>query len=306
MSAQTENTPPGQENLAEGTLISHLVELRQRLVRSVLAIFVIFLCLIPFAQEIFTFVSQPIRDALPEGSTPIVTGIATPFVTPFKTTLFVALFLAMPVVLYQVWRFVAPGLYRKEQRFAVPLVVSSIVLFYAGVAFAYFVVFKLVFTFFVAVTPEGVQNAPDIDQYLSFVLRIFFAFGLAFEVPIATFMLVWSRLATIEVLGKARAYVFLGAFVAGMFLTPPDVFSQTLLAVPIYLLYESGLIMSRLLLRDQLKAEPEDEDSDGDADEASEAKQTESASKSQENSIADDDDEENTRHNDVVEDDDDD
>ena len=248
-----------EEKLAEGTLISHLVELRSRLVRALLAVFVVFLCLVPFAQEIFEFVARPIADALPEGSAMIVTGVATPFLTPFKTTLFVALFIAMPIVLYQAWAFVAPGLYRREKRFAVPLVVSSILLFYAGVAFAYFVVFKLVFAFFVGYTPEGVQNAPDIEQYLSFVLRLFLAFGIAFEVPIATFMLVWSRLATIETLGKARPYVFLGAFVVGMFLTPPDVFSQTLLAVPIYILYESGLILSRVLLRDRLREDAPDE-----------------------------------------------
>jgi len=247
-----------EEQLAEGTLISHLVELRQRLVWSIASVFLIFLVLVPFAQEIFEFVSRPLKDALPEGSQFQVVDIATPFLTPFKTTLFVALFLAMPVVLYQVWRFVAPGLYRREQRFALPLVVSSILLFYAGVAFAYFVVFKLVFAFFVSVTPEGVVNMPDIDRYLSFVLRIFFAFGVAFEVPIATFMLVWSRLVSLRALSRARPYIFLGAFVVGMLLTPPDVFSQTLLAIPIYLLYETGLIMSRIMLRDQLKADAEE------------------------------------------------
>ncbi|MDX1561777.1 MAG: twin-arginine translocase subunit TatC [Gammaproteobacteria bacterium] len=252
MAVGQHNLEDEKEELAEGTLISHLVELRQRLVRAVLAIFVIFIVLVPFSQEIFEFVSRPLQDALPENSSFIVTGVATPFLTPFKTTLFVALFAAMPVVLYQAWQFVAPGLYRRERRFAVPLVVSSILLFYAGVAFAYFVVFKLVFGFFVGVTPENVVNSPDIDQYLGFVLRLFFAFGLAFEVPIATFMLVWSRLVSIETLGKARAYVFLGAFIVGMFLTPPDVFSQTLLAIPIYLLYESGLILARLLLRERL------------------------------------------------------
>jgi sec-independent protein translocase protein TatC len=249
-----------KEKLAEGTLISHLVELRQRLVRAFLAVVVIFICLVPFAQDIFQYVSRPLADALPEGSQLQVIGIATPFLTPFKTTLFVALFLAMPVVLYQVWRFVAPGLYRREQRFAMPLIVSSILLFYAGVAFAYFVVFKIVFAFFVSVTPDNVVNMPDIDQYLGFVLRLFFAFGIAFEVPIATFMLVWSRLVNIKTLSSARPYVFLGAFVVGMFMTPPDVFSQTLLAIPIYLLFESGLLLCRMLLRDQISEDrPEDD-----------------------------------------------
>jgi sec-independent protein translocase protein TatC len=255
MSAASHNSGEQEEKLAEGTLISHLVELRTRIMRAMIAIAIIFGILVPFSRDIFAFLSRPIRDALPEGSQMIVTGMATPFLTPFKTTLFVALFFAMPVVLYQIWAFVAPGLYRNEKRFAIPLVVSSILLFYGGVAFAYFVVFKLVFTFFIGVTPEGVQNAPDIEQYLSFVLRLFFAFGLAFEVPIATFMLVWSRLAKLETLSKARPYVFLGAFVVGMFLTPPDVFSQTLLAIPIYILYESGLLLSRIMLREQLAAD---------------------------------------------------
>ena len=257
----------GNEQLAEGTLISHLVELRSRLMRALLAVGVALLGLLPFSQDIFEFVSEPIREALPEGTQMIVTGMATPFLTPFKTTLFAAVFVAMPVVLYQAWAFVAPGLYRREKRFAVPLVLSSILLFYAGVAFAYFVVFKLVFTFFIGVTPEGVQNAPDIDQYLSFILRIFLAFGLAFEVPIATFMLVWSRLVTRQALGKARPYIFLGAFVVGMFLTPPDVISQTLLAIPIYLLYESGLFMCKLLIGDQPDQvdEPDAEETDADS-----------------------------------------
>lgn len=247
------------EDLAEGTLISHLVELRQRLVYAIAAIFVVFVCLVPFAQEVYTFVAQPMIDSLPSGQQMIATGVATPFLTPFKTTLLAALFVAMPVVIFQVWRFVAPGLYRSEKRFAVPLVFSSIVLFYCGTAFAYFLVFPLVFEFFSYAVPQGVVQAPDINQYLDFVLTIFFAFGLAFEVPIATFMLVWSRLVTIEALGKVRPYIFLGAFVVGMFLTPPDIISQTLLAVPMYLLYEGGIIMSRLLLADHLSEEAETE-----------------------------------------------
>lgn len=244
---------PEKEDLAEGTLISHLVELRSRLIKAVVAIFVVFLALAPFSRDVFNFVSQPLKDALPEGATLIAYQIVAPFLTPFKTTFFAAVFIAMPVVLYQIWRFVAPGLYRKEKRFAVPLLVSSIMLFYCGVAFAYLVVFRLVFPFLVAVTPENVANMPDISAYLSFVLGMFLAFGLAFEVPIATFMLVWTRLTTIKVLSRARPYVFLGAFVVGMFMTPPDMLSQTFLAIPIYLLYESGLLLSRILLRDQLK-----------------------------------------------------
>jgi len=249
------------EELAEGTLVSHLVELRTRLIRSALAVLVIFICLVPFAERVFTLIATPLMERLPEGATMIATQVASPFLTPFKMSLFVAVFLAMPVLLYQVWLFVAPGLYRKERRFAYPLLLSSIVLFYAGVAFAYYVVFPLMFAFFAGVAPEGVTMMTDISAYLDFILTIFFAFGLAFEVPIATVMLVWSGLVSIESLGKARAYVFLGAFVLGMLLTPPDVISQTLLAVPVYLLYESGLILARVLgpERDPSDESPKDE-----------------------------------------------
>jgi sec-independent protein translocase protein TatC len=185
---------------------------------------------------------------LPENSSMIATQVASPFLTPFKTTLFVALFIAMPVVIYQLWAFVAPGLYRKEKRFAIPLVTSSILLFYLGIAFAYFVVFPLMFAFFNAVAPEGVSVMTDISAYLDFILVIFLAFGIAFEVPIATVMLVATGLTTPESLASKRPYVFLGAFVMGMLLTPPDVISQTLLAVPVYLLFEAGIIMSRVML----------------------------------------------------------
>ncbi len=241
--------PPDEEEvLEESSLIAHLIELRDRLIRITLSVLVVFLCLFPFSEEIFTLVAKPLIDQLPENSTMIATQVASPFLTPFKTTLWVALFIAMPIVIYQVWAFVAPGLYRREKRFAVPLVVSSIILFYCGVAFAYGVVFPLMFAFFNAVAPEGVAVMTDINNYLDFVLVIFFAFGMAFEVPIATVMLVWSGLTTTEKLAANRSYVFLGAFVAGMLLTPPDVISQTLLAVPIYLLYEVGIIMARVML----------------------------------------------------------
>lgn len=236
------------EALEEASLVSHLIELRNRLVRASLTVLAIFICLVPFKEQIFTMVSQPLSNQLPEGATMIATQVASPFLTPFKTTLWVALFAAMPMVIYQAWAFVAPGLYKKEKHFAVPLVVSSILLFYAGVAFAYYVVFPLMFAFFSAAAPENVQIMTDINHYLDFILVIFFAFGLAFEVPIATVMLVWSGLTTVEKLGGIRAYVFLGAFVAGMLLTPPDMISQTLLAVPIYLLYEVGLLMARIML----------------------------------------------------------
>ena len=236
-----------KEKLEEGSLISHLVELRSRLLRSILSVLIIFVCLIPFAENIFTLVATPLMNQLPNNATMIATQVASPFLTPFKMSLFVAIFLAMPIILYQLWQFVVPGLYRKEQRFAFPLLISSIALFYIGVAFSYFVVFPLMFSFFAAVAPDGVTMMTDISAYLDFIITIFFAFGLAFEVPIATVILVWSGLATREKLASWRPYVFLGAFIMGMLLTPPDAISQTLLAVPVYLLYEIGLFLLRFL-----------------------------------------------------------
>jgi sec-independent protein translocase protein TatC len=233
------------EELAEGTLLSHLVELRTRLLKISAAIVVIFIALLPFSKRIFSLVSEPLRDVLP-GKEMIATGVASPLLTPFKLTFFTALFIAMPVVLYQVWAFVAPGLYRKEKRFAIPLLASSILLFYLGIAFAYFVVFPLMFSFFTSIAPEGVEVQTDITQFLDFVTTIVFAFGLAFEVPIATVLIVWTGLVSIEKLARARPYVFLGAFIVGMLLTPPDVVSQTLLAVPVYILYELGIVMARV------------------------------------------------------------
>ena len=236
-----------EEQLAEGTLLSHLIELRSRLVKASAAVLLVFLGLAPFSENIFSIVATPLLKKLP-GQEMIATGVASPFLTPFKLTLFVALFLAMPVVLYQLWAFVAPGLYRKEKRFAVPLVASSILLFYMGIAFAYYVVFPLMFGFFAAVTPEGVRMMTDISEYLDFILTIFLAFGIAFEVPIATLLLVATGLTTPKALGQARPYVFLGSFVGGMLLTPPDAISQTLLAVPVYLLFESGILLSKIMI----------------------------------------------------------
>jgi sec-independent protein translocase protein TatC len=196
---------------------------------------------------VFKQVALPLMQKLPEGSTMIATQVASPFLTPFKTTMFAALFLAMPVVLFQLWSFAAPGLYKKEKKFAVPLLVSSVGLFYLGAAFAYVVVFPLMFGFFTSAAPAGVSVMTDISSYLDFVLVLFFAFGMAFEVPIATVMLVWSGLTSIETLEKNRAYVFLGAFIVGMLITPPDIISQTLLAVPVYLLYECGILLSKVI-----------------------------------------------------------
>ena len=241
------STTADKEELAEGTLLSHLVELRSRLVKIAAAVLVLFVALLPFANRIFNLVAQPLIDVLP-GQQMIATDVASPLLTPFKLTFFVALFIAMPVVLYQVWAFVAPGLYMREKRFAFPLLASSIALFYAGLAFAYYVVFPLIFGFFTSITPPGVEMMTDISSYLDFIIKIVMAFGIAFEVPIATVLIVWTGLTTPEKLGKARPYVFLTCFVVGMLLTPPDVISQTLLAVPVYILYEAGLLMSRLFV----------------------------------------------------------
>ena len=245
MSDQTED-----EELAEGTLLSHLIELRSRLLVIATAVVIAFIVLLPFSRDIFTLVSEPLRDVLP-GNAMIATAVASPLLTPFKLTFFAALFLVMPVVLFQVWNFIAPGLYKNEKRFAIPLLATSIVLFYLGIAFAYFVVFPLIFGFFTSIAPEGVEVQTDITQFLDFITTIVFAFGIAFEVPVATVLIVWAGLTDIEKLGKARPYVFLMAFIAGMFLTPPDVISQSLLAVPVYLLYELGIIMTRIFIKNK-------------------------------------------------------
>jgi len=243
-----------EEQLAEGTLMSHLLELRSRIMKASLAVVAVFFVLAYWMNDVFELVSKPLRDALPEGSVMIVTDVSAPFLTPMKTAFFVSLFIAMPVVLFQIWQFVAPGLYKREKRLAIPLLISSIALFYAGIAFAYFIVFKVMFGFFARVVPGGVQMSPDISAYLSFVLGIFLAFGVAFEVPIATVLLIWSGLASVKTLKSIRPYVFLGAFVAGMLLAP-DVFSMTLMAIPIYALYEGGLLMARVLVPEKMGAE---------------------------------------------------
>lgn len=246
MSKEAEKKADDEEEvLEEATLLSHLVELRSRLLKIAAAVVVVFVALLPWSRKIFALVSEPLREVLP-GNAMIATAVASPLLTPFKLTFFAALFIAMPIVLYQVWAFVAPGLYKKEKRFAMPLLASSILLFYLGIAFAYFVVFPLMFNFFTAVAPEGVEVQTDISLFLDFITTIVFAFGIAFEVPIATVLIVWTGLTNPEKLGKARPYVFLSAFIIGMLLTPPDIISQTLLAVPVYLLYELGILMARI------------------------------------------------------------
>ena len=237
------------EQLAEGTLISHLLELRDRLLRAFLAVIVVFVPIAFFSNEVFTLVAQPLIDKLPAGSSLIATSVISPFMTPFKLAFFVALFAAMPYVLYQVWAFVAPGLYRHEKRFALPLLLSSIILFYAGVAFAYFAVFPVMFDFFASTTPVGVRMMTDITSYMDFVLTMFLCFGLAFEVPVVVVLLVLTRLVSVEKLAEVRGYVLIGIFVIAAILTPPDAISQTIMAVPMYLLYEGGLLMARLMQR---------------------------------------------------------
>lgn len=227
--------------------------------RAVIVILVVFLGLYAFANDIYTFVAEPLMELLPEGSQMIATEVASPFLAPFKLTLVVAVFIAIPFVLHQAWAFIAPGLYDNEKALAIPILVSSIALFYGGAAFAYYVVFPLLFEFFTQTGPENVAVMTDINQYLNFVLKLFFAFGVAFEIPIATFLLILSGATTVENLSKKRPYILLGCFVIGMLLTPPDVISQSLLAIPMYLLYEVGLLFGRLVRKRKEEKEAAEE-----------------------------------------------
>ena len=236
-------------------LVAHLTELRDRLLRALLAILIVFIALFPFANEIYAFVSEPLRALLPEGASMIATEVASPFLTPFKLTLFTAIFVAIPYVLYQVWSFIAPGMYRHEKRLAIPLLVSSVALFYAGAAFAYFVVFPLIFAFFTSVGPEDITIMTDINRYLDFVLKLFFAFGLAFEIPIAAVLMIWAGITTPDQLARKRPYIIVGCFIFGMLLTPPDVISQSLLAVPMWILFELGVFFGRFIQRRSGQAE---------------------------------------------------
>ncbi len=234
---------------AEQSFISHFIELRDRIIAMLIAIGIFILVLFPFANDIYSFVAEPLLAQLPAGSTMIATQVISPFLTPFKLAMVAAMFLAMPYLLYQLWEFISPGLYKHEKRFAVPLLASSIALFYLGVAFAYYLVFPIIFGFMAATTPDGVAMMTDIAAYLDFVLTLFFAFGLAFEIPVATILLVVVGAVTIESLVDKRPYIIVGAFIVGMFLTPPDVFSQTMLAVPMWLLFELGIVFARLMVR---------------------------------------------------------
>ncbi len=250
---------PSPESLAEGTLISHLLELRTRLLRSLIAVGIVALPCMVYGNNLFTWVSQPLRKVLPKGATMISTSVMAPLVTPFKLAFYVALIAAMPYVLYQVWAFVAPGLYRHERRFAVPLLVSSVLLFYAGIAFAYFAVFPVMFAFFTATTPVGVQMMTDMTQYLDFVLLLFLAFGIAFEIPVAIVLLVWTGLVKLDTLTKNRGYVLIAVFIQAAVITPPDVISMTIMALPMYGLYEIGIVMARLLVNSTLGARAREE-----------------------------------------------
>jgi len=235
----------------ELSLIDHLLELRSRILRALVAVVIMIVVLVPFARPLYTLFSAPLVSRLPEGASMIAIDVASPFFAPFKLVMVLGLLLAMPVVLYQLWAFVAPGLYRHEQRLARPLLGASLVLFYAGCAFAYFAVFPVVFAFFTAMTPEGVAVMTDINRYLDFILVLFLAFGLSFQVPIVIIVLVALGLVTPEGLGKARPYVIVGAFTLAMLVTPPDIISQTLLAIPALLLYEAGIRVARLLVKDR-------------------------------------------------------
>jgi sec-independent protein translocase protein TatC len=241
------------------SLIAHLIELRGRVLKAVVSVFVVFLCLVYFAQDLYHWLATPLLDTLPENAQMIATDVASPFFAPFKLTMVLSFFIAIPVVLFQIWGFVAPGLYRNEKRLVAPLLFSSTLLFYLGMAFAYYVVFPLAFSFFTSVAPEGVVINTDISSYLNFVLKIFFAFGLAFEIPVAVVLMCWTGVTTPDKLRAKRPYVIVGVFVIGMLLTPPDIISQTLLAIPMWILYEFGIVIGSIYTRKKEEQEPQDE-----------------------------------------------
>ncbi len=243
---ETEQDAVQQE---EQTLMDHLIELRDRLLHMVLAILIVFIALFSFSEDIFTLAAQPLLGLMPAGTSMIATGVTSPFLVPFKLVLLLSVLLTIPYILHQMWAFIAPGLYSHEKKMATPLLISSVVLFYCGIAFAYFVIFPILFGFFIGIAPEGVAVMTDIGQYLDFIIAIFLAFGIAFEVPVATFLLIAAGVTTADKLADKRPYIIIGAFVIGMLLTPPDVISQSLLAIPIWLLFELGLIASRLFLK---------------------------------------------------------
>ncbi len=249
MTRTPKSKKPAPLDEAEQSFVTHLLELRNRLLRAVIATTVVLVILLPFANTLYALFAGPLMRHLPHGSTMIAIEVASPFLAPFKLSLVLALFIALPYILYQLWAFVAPGLYRSERRLVMPLLVSSTALFYAGAAFAYFVVFPLVFAFLATTVPQGVAMMTDINKYLDFVLTLFFAFGVAFEVPIAVFILVWTEVTTPARLAAMRPYIIVAAFIIGAILTPPDPVTQTLLALPMWLLFELGVWISRIVLR---------------------------------------------------------
>jgi sec-independent protein translocase protein TatC len=231
------------------SLITHLIELRSRILKALLSVVVVFLCLVYFAQDLYHWLATPLLQSMPEGAQMIATDVASPFFAPFKLTLFLSFFIAIPMVLYQIWGFVAPGLYKNEKRLVAPLLLSSSLLFYAGIAFAYYIVFPIAFAFFTNIAPEDVTVSTDISSYLNFVLKLFFAFGLSFEIPVAIVLMCWTGMTDAKSLRAKRPFVFVGAFILGMLLTPPDIISQTLLAIPMWLLYEVGIIVGSIYAR---------------------------------------------------------
>ncbi len=245
----------------EQPLVQHLLELRSRILKSLIAVLVVFAGLFYFSNDIYVYISEPLRASLPEGSTMIATEVTSPFLAPFKLTIVLSFFIAVPFILHQAWGFISPGLYRHEKVIAIPLLVASILLFYVGIAFAYYVVFPLIFSFFTKVGPESVTMMTDINSYLDFILKLFFAFGVAFEIPVATVLLVWSGVTTVDSLREKRPYVVVGCFVVGMVMTPPDVISQSLLAVPMWLLFESGILFARLVRSHELDETGQEEPS---------------------------------------------
>jgi len=256
---QQEQEPASEEQ----PLISHLVELRDRVLRCLLVVLVLFLAIFPFGNDLYILVSRPLLDVLPEGSNMIATSPTSPFMIPFKTSIYAALFLGVPFILHQAWAFISPGLYKNEIRVTMPILISSVILFYAGIAFAYFLVFNFVFAFFVNSAPETVSVMTDITQYLDFVLSLFLVFGLVFEIPIATLLLIFSGVTTPQKLSEKRPYIIIGCFVVGMFLTPQDPLSQAFVAIPMWFLFELGVIAGRYL-----HTPDEDEEQPEEADEA--------------------------------------
>jgi sec-independent protein translocase protein TatC len=257
--SESQNTESKLEN--EQPFMAHLIELRDRILRIVVIVIAFFLVLFFFANDLYHLVAAPLLAQLPEGSTMIATGVAAPFLTPFKLSLVASIFLAIPYIFYQFWSFVAPGLYQHEKRLALPLITSSVILFYGGIVFSFYIVFPLMFAFFTATTPEGVAMMTDISQYLDFILKMFFAFGLAFEVPIVTIVLTITGVTNADKLVEKRPYVIVGSFVIGMLLTPPDIISQILLAIPVWLLFELGIVFSRIIGKQKTRKEAQQESS---------------------------------------------